>query len=144
MSGPPQLPMPTGSIATSNCPNGVLRTSPAMLGDTFGPQHQYNATGKGSAFLLSGGLFGEAVPEADPALVDAKVKQREEQIRSRNQEFTDPQIEEMLKEYRASILLANRPDSDVPLARRVNITVTWSGYNIQFGSDAPVPQTPRP
>jgi hypothetical protein len=116
----------------------------AMLGDTFGPQHQYNATGKGSGLVLSGGPFGEAIPESDPALVDAKVKQREERIRARNQgEFTDQQIEEMLKEYRASTLLANRPNSDVPLARRVNITVTWSGYNIQFAAGAAGAQTPR-
>lgn len=117
----------------------------AALGDTFGPKHQYSGVGKGGAILMAGGRFGEAVAEADPAVVEAKVKEREERIRSRNRnDFTEEQIGQMVKEYRESLLRVNSPDSDVAMARRVNITVTWDGYNIQFGAGSPSEPTSRP
>ena len=116
----------------------------ASLGDTFGTQHAYRAEGKGGAFVLTGGRFGEAVAEMDPTTVEAKVKEREEQIRSRNRgEFTDDQIEQMVRSYREGLMSSQGKKSDVPIARRVNITVVWDGYNIQFAAGATPGETPR-
>jgi hypothetical protein len=115
----------------------------AALYAAFGPDHVYTPVGKGAAVWLPGGRFGTVTPENDEERIQQLLRQREEQIRRENPEFSPEQIRQMVEEYRKGILQQNRPTSNVDLARRVNITVTWRGFDVRWKQNAsPAPHTP--
>lgn len=119
----------------------------AELRARFGPDHQYDATGRGGAFYepdqdAHGHQAADVVPEADETL-ERWVEREVEEFRAQIPHFfPEEQVEQMVADHRAALLKKNQPVSDLDMARRVNITVVWRGPTIRWGqlaSPAPVP-----
>lgn len=112
----------------------------AMLNGAFGPAHTYNFTGKGAAIDLPqpGKRFGELVAEeGNEVLIEQLIRERAEQYQKDRADLTPDEARKAAEQDRKSIETNLGKTSDNAFARRVNITVTWSGYNIQWGAPGP-------
>lgn len=112
----------------------------AMLNGAFGPEHTYNFAGKGAAIDLPrpDRRFGELIAEeGNEILIEQLIRERAEQYQKDRADLSPDEARKAAEQDRKSIEANLGKTSDNPFARRVNITVTWSGYNVRWGAPAP-------
>ncbi|HET9981067.1 MAG TPA: DUF4157 domain-containing protein, partial [Ktedonobacterales bacterium] len=117
----------------------------AMLNGAFGPGHTYSSTGKGAAIDLPqpGKRFGELIAEVgNEVLIEQLIRERAEQYQKDRADLSPDEARKAAEQDRKSIETNLGKTSDNAFARRVNITVTWSGYNIQWGASTSAPPAP--
>lgn len=118
-----------------------------MLNQVFGPEHNYSFVGKGAAVYLSqpNSNFGQVLSETgNEQLIEQMIRERTEQYMKDHPNLSHDETRKMAEMDREIIEANLGKTSDVPMARRVNITIAWRGYNIKWGAgEAFAPHSPN-
>jgi Domain of unknown function (DUF4157) len=116
----------------------------SMLNTAFGSEHIYAFDGKGAAVYLPqpDTQFGKVLPEnGNEQIIEQRIRELAEQYMDKDSNLSPAEAHRIAEQNRKIIEANLGENSNVPLTRRVNITITWHGFNIKWGANSsPVPK----